>query len=410
MDTIINFHFKRLTKTLIFLLPCFLCIYSQASLLPPLPLIPDLLSFLDLRLALIYPIIQTFKDTITSDPLGITSTWVGSDVCNYTGFYCDHPPDNESATALASIDLNSFGLEAPTLDGFLDRLPDLALFHANSNKFSGSLPGKLAKLPFLYELDVSNNKFSGPFPQEILQMSGLSFLDIRYNFFSGPVPPQLFLLKLQILFLNNNNFGQTLPDTLGSTPARYITLANNKFTGPIPSSIGKASATLQEVLFLNNLLSGCLPYELGFLKEATVIDASNNLLTGPLPPSLGCLGKIEQLNFAGNLLYGQVPEVLCAAGSLVKLSLSNNYFTLVGPLCKNLVDSGVLDVTRNCIPNLPNQRSAAECASFSSRPRTCPRPSTFNTIPCKVKPMSNPETRTKKNSVTYSALERHRVP
>ncbi|XP_044488970.1 uncharacterized protein At4g06744-like [Mangifera indica] len=399
-----------MTKTLIFLLPFFLCVYSQ--LLPPLPLIPDLLSFLDIRLGLVYPIIQAFKDTITSDPLGITGTWAGSDVCNYTGFYCDHPPDNESATALASVDLNGFGLEAPTLDGFLDQLPDLALFHANSNKFSGSLPAKLAEIPFLYELDVSNNKFSGPFPQEILQMNGLSFLDIRYNFFSGPLPSQLFLLKLEILFLNNNNFGQTLPNTLGSTTARYLTLANNKFTGPIPRSIGMAAATLQEVLFLNNLLTGCLPYELGFLKEATVIDASNNLLTGPLPCSLGCLGKIEQLNFAGNLLYGQIPEVLCTVGSLVNLSLSNNYFTKVGALCKRLVNSGVLDVTRNCIPNLPNQRSAAECASFFSRPRNCPRPSTFNIIPCKAKPplMGNPQTRTKKNSVAYGALERQSVP
>ncbi|XP_044508088.1 uncharacterized protein At4g06744-like [Mangifera indica] len=410
MDIIFNFHFKCFTKTLIFLLPCFLCVYSQTSLLPPLPLIPDLLSFLDIRLALIYPIIQTFKDTITSDPLGITSTWVGSDVCNYTGFYCDHPPDNESAIALASIDLNGFRLEAPTLDGFLDRLPDLALFHANTNQFAGSLPEKLSKLPFLYELDVSNNKLSGSFPQEILQMSSLSFLDLRYNFFSGPVPPGIFLLKLEILFLNNNNFWGNLPDSLGSTPARYLTLANNKFTGPIPRTIGSAASTLQEVLFLNNLLSGCLPYELGFLKEATVIDASHNLLTGPLPLSLGCLRKIEQLNFAGNLLYGEVPEVLCTVGNLLNLSLSNNYFTKVGPSCKKLINSGILDVTSNCIADLPNQRSAKECAAFTSRPRNCSRPETFKAIPCNVTPVSNPQTRGKKNSVAYGALVRHRVP
>lgn len=380
MDIIISF--KQFTKTFIFLLPCFLCVYGEKN-----SQISQ--SFADQRLALVYPIIQNIKNSITSDPLNITHTWVGSDICNYTGFYCDHPPYNESVTAVASIDFNGFGLEAPTLEGFIDQLPDLALFHANSNKFSGALPEKLATLPFLYELDMSNNKFSGPFPQEILRMSGLSFLDIRYNFFSGSIPPQIFLLNLDVLFLNNDDFIRTLPDTLGSTPSRYLSLANSHFTGPIPSSIGNASSTLQEVLFMNNLLTSCLPYELGLLKEATVIDASDNFLTGPLPFSLGCLEKIEQLNFAGNLLYGQVPEVLCAVGNLQNLSLSNNFFPEVGELCMKLIENGVLDVRRNCIPNLPYQRSSAECASFFMRPRDCPRPSTFNIVPCNVTPMDN---------------------
>lgn len=51
---------------------------------------------------------------------------------------------------------------------------------------------------------------------------------------------------------------------------------------------------------------GCLPYEIGLLKKATVFDVGNNLLTGPLPCSLACLESIEQLNFAGNYLYGEV--------------------------------------------------------------------------------------------------------
>lgn len=143
----------------IILIPCFIggviCTDSESSsILPPLiplpplpplvplpplpPLIPQLLNFADQRLALVYPIIMTFRNMIISDPLGITKTWVGSDICNYKGFYCDNPPDNKSATTLASIDFNGFQLSAPTLDGFIDQLPDLALFHANSNNFSGS--------------------------------------------------------------------------------------------------------------------------------------------------------------------------------------------------------------------------------------------------------------------------------
>ncbi|KAF7830597.1 LRR receptor-like serine/threonine-protein kinase FLS2 [Senna tora] len=323
---------------------------------PTLPLQTDDLVFADQRLQVVYSVIQKFKSIITSDPLGVTKSWVGSDICKYKGFYCDSPPDNISAIALASIDFNGFQLAAPTLDGFIDQLPDIALFHANSNNFTGTISPKIANLPYLYELDVSNNQLSGPFPMSVLGMDTLTFLDIRFNFFSGAVPPQIFTQNLDALFINNNDFTKTLPDNLGSTHILYLTLANNKFMGPIPRSLPKALSTLSEVILLNNQLTGCLPYEIGLLEEATVLDAGNNQLTGPLPMSLGCLYKVELLNLAGNLLYGMVPEVVCGLQNLVNLSLSDNYFTHVGPLCRSLIERGVLDVSNNCIPDLPFQR------------------------------------------------------
>ncbi|KAL1359548.1 hypothetical protein HN51_004865 [Arachis hypogaea] len=379
--------------------------------------IPDILGFLDERLALIFPIIQAFKTTITSDPLGITSTWSGPNICNYTGFYCDNPPDNKTAVTVASIDFNGFQLSAPSLDGFIDQLSDLAIFHANSNNFSGTISPNVAKLKFLYELDLSNNLLSGVFPVSVLNMPTLSFLDIRYNLFSGTVPPSIFTQALDVLFLNNNNFALTLPNNLGDTKALYLTLANNKFTGPIPRSIRKASATLTEVLFLNNLLTGCLPYEIGFLKKATLFDAGNNLLTGPLPSSLGCLESVEQLNLARNQLYGQIPEVVCALGNLANLSLSYNYFTKVGPLCRNMIKKGVADVRKNCISGLPNQRSAQECFAFFLSRRSCGNPAWFNFLPCKIPPWKKPNsesnstvtTTTKRNLLSYSAPFRNRL-
>ncbi|TKY59052.1 hypothetical protein E2542_SST16128 [Spatholobus suberectus] len=373
------------------------------------PLVPDILNFLDRRLAQVFPIIQTFKNTITSDPFGVTTTWVGPNICNYTGFYCDNPPDNLTAITIASIDFNGFQLFAPTLDGFIDQLPDLALFHANTNKFSGTISPKIAGLKFLYELDLSNNLLSGVFPTSVLNIPSLSFLDIRYNFFTGTVPPQIFVQTLDVLFLNNNNFMLTLPNNLGDTPVVYLTLANNKFTGPIPRSIRKASSTLIEVLLLNNLLTGCLPYEIGFLGNVTLFDAGGNLLTGPIPWSFGCLKKVEQLNLARNFLYGQVPEVVCALGNLANLSLSYNYFTRVGPLCKKLIQRGVLDVRKNCIFGLPDQRSVKECMAFFLIPRSCSLPaSSFNIMPCEIH-RTKPRERTRRHLLSYSALSRNRV-
>ncbi|KAK9748346.1 hypothetical protein RND81_02G051300 [Saponaria officinalis] len=350
---------------------------------PQLPSIPSTLIFADLKLALVYPVIQKFKAIITSDPLGITATWSGSDICTYKGFFCDSPPSNTSATAIASIDFNGYGLSAPTLDGFIDQFPDLALFHANSNNFGGIVSPNIAKLPYLYELDLSNNKFSGAFPMAVVGMESLTFLDIRFNLFTGSVPPAIFTQNLDVLFLNDNIFVSTLPDTLVTTQILYLTLANNKFTGPLPRDIATALSGLAEVLLLNNKLTGCLPYELGFLNQVTVFDISNNLLTGPLPFSIACLQNIEVLDFSSNLLYGMVPDLICQLPNLGKVSLANNYFTQIGPMCRRLMQRGVLDVSNNCIPGLPFQRSIIECTTFFVVPKVCPYMETYKIFPCK---------------------------
>ncbi|KAK9109277.1 hypothetical protein Sjap_017337 [Stephania japonica] len=389
---------------------------------PQQPPAPPPLIFLDERLAVVYPVIQTFKKLITSDPFNVTATWVGSDICSYKGFFCESPPDNQSATALASIDFNGFQLSAPSLDGFLDKLPDLALFHANSNFFAGTISPRIANLRYLYELDISNNKLTGQFPPALLMPNNITFLDIRYNLFSGSVPSQIFMKPLDVLFINNNNFIQSLPESLGATTVLYLTLANNNFSGPIPRSIGQASSTLLEILLLNNRLSGCLPYEIGYLKQLTVFDVGFNQLTGPIPCSFACLDKLEQLNLAGNMFYGAVPELLCMVTSVTNLSLSDNYFTFVGPFCKALVKQGVLDLRNNCVLGLPFQRSALECANFFSHPRGCGHPSWFTFVPCKVqhnwgrsggsgvrddRPLRG--NFGKMRSPSYAALEKHRT-
>lgn len=121
------------------------------------------------------------------------------------------------------------------------------------------------------------------------------------------------------------------------------------------------------------------------------------------------------LNFAGNLLYGKIPEQICAVGSLVNFSLFDNYFTSVGPECRKIIKSGVLDVRKNCIRGLPEQRSAEECDSFFLKPRSCLHPSWFTFMPCEVQPSSESDgdppvrRRTKRKLVSYAALSRHRL-
>lgn len=142
-------------------------------------------------------------------------------------------------------------------------------------------------------------------------------------------------------------------------------------------------------MFLNNHLSGCLPYEIGFLKKATVFDIAANKITGTIPKSFGCLKKIEQLNLANNLLYGEVPEVVCRLPRLLNLTLAGNYFTSLPYACKKLIKRNSLDVRNNCFPGLPKQRSRAECYKFECTHKTCP---VHNYVPCKLPCDSQPAT------------------
>ncbi|GFY93786.1 leucine-rich repeat (LRR) family protein [Actinidia rufa] len=364
-------------------------------------------------------VIKNFKKRITSDPQGITKTWKGNKLCidpsAYKGFLCGQIKD-DNRKRVAGVKFNGFNLNGNPLNfsGFIDGLNDLVFFHVNSNNFSGKIPSEIVRLPYFYEFDLSNNNLTGGFPTSVLSATNLTFLDLRFNFLTGPIPPEAFKLDLDVLFLNNNQFTGPIPQTLGRSSALYITLANNKLTGPIPKSIGQAKDRLVEVLFLNNKLSGCLPFEIGLLKIATVFDASKNQLTGTIPLSFGCLAKMQQLNLSSNLLYGVVPESLCKLKNLYQLTLTDNYFTQVGKECRKLIKRKVLDVSMNCIRDLPSQKTTAQCAHFFSVKRSCPDQQSMSLVPCHIDYSASEETSDEEPapvpspSRSYAALERPR--
>jgi hypothetical protein len=175
------------------------------------------------------------KRNITYDPQNFTGTWVGNNYCLFKGFYCDTVPDL-NITGLAGILFNGarFGGRFLNFYRFIRNLPDIAIFHANSNNFSGVINRNLNQLRYFYELDLSNNKFLGGFPSSVIGATNLTFVDLRFNTYRGSVPPSLFNVDTDVLFINNNGFNQSIPAaTFGNTPALFLTLANNKFTGTV---------------------------------------------------------------------------------------------------------------------------------------------------------------------------------
>uniref|UniRef100_A0A0E0NHS9 Leucine-rich repeat-containing N-terminal plant-type domain-containing protein n=1 Tax=Oryza rufipogon TaxID=4529 RepID=A0A0E0NHS9_ORYRU len=343
------------------------------------------------RLYRSYLVIQRFKHTITCDPKNITATWTGYDICgktSYRGFYCtttSYGQDKKQLTITAVV-FDGFGLCAPKLQGFVDKLPDVALFQADSNCFGGDIPF-LGGLAYKYKFNIVGRKdgeahFSYDEAKYPIVTAMINIGGIKINLMVSRSGSQKRVgmanaMTGKAMLINDNKMIGLLPANLSFSTLSYLAVANNRLTGSIPPSIAQAKDSLLELLLLNNQLSGCLPHELGMLTKAAVIDAGMNQLTGPIPSSFSCLTSVEQLNLGGNRLYGEIPDALCKlaagpAGRLANLTLSSNYFTSVGPACLSLIKDSVLNVKNNCIPGFANQRRPAECASFLSQPKTCP--------------------------------------
>ncbi|KAK3017363.1 hypothetical protein RJ639_005550 [Escallonia herrerae] len=230
----------------------------------------DKLSFENQRLRQAYIALQAWKSAIFSDPFNFTANWNGSNVCSYAGIFCSPSPSDPTVRVVAGIDLNHADI-AGYLPPELGLLTDLALFHLNSNRFCGIVPETFSRMKLLHELDVSNNRFVGPFPKVVLSLPSLKFLDLRFNEFEGPVPSKLFDKDLDAIFLNDNRFRSGIPVNLGNSPVSVLVFANNDLGGCIPGSIGKMGNTLNEIILMNDNLTGCLPAnEIGFLKQLSV--------------------------------------------------------------------------------------------------------------------------------------------
>lgn len=334
-----------------------------------------------------YTALQAWKSAIKDDPLGILTTWVGSNVCNYKGVFCANPEDDDNGESttdqiVAGIDLNHANLQG-TLVKELSLLTDITLLHLNSNRFTGTIPNTFRNLVSLTELDLSNNQFSGPFPYPTLQIPNLLYLDLRYNLFTGPIPQDLFNTKLDAIFLNNNQFSGQIPQNLGNSPASVINLANNNFNGDIPFSIGYMGPRLKEILLINNQLSGCIPQGIGIFSDLQVFDVSFNSLMGHVPDSISCLTDIEILNLGHNKLSGVLPDLVCSLKSLVNLSVAYNFFSGFSQECGQLLLRNVgFDFSTNCIPGREMQRPQPECSVIPGGGLSCLRIPSVKLLDC----------------------------
>lgn len=83
--------------------------------------------------------------------------------------------------------------------------------------------------------------------------------------------------------------------------------------------------------FSFNLLSGCLPQDIGNLKVLTGLYLSGNQLSGYIPSGVKGLIDLTYLSLATNGFQGSIPESIGSLISLESLDLSHNKFSRVIP-------------------------------------------------------------------------------
>ncbi|XP_008236898.1 PREDICTED: probable LRR receptor-like serine/threonine-protein kinase At2g16250 [Prunus mume] len=261
---------------------------------------------------------------------------------NLTGLYLSH--NNLTGTIPAS----------------LSQLSRLSVFNLSRNRLTGSIPTSFGNLRNLSVLDISGNYLSGSIPLGIGTLMKLQYLNLSSNMLTASIPAQLGDLdSLVDLDLSANILVGSVPSDLrGLRNLQRMIVADNLLSGTLPDNLFPTSTQLQVIVLRNNGFTGGLPKVLWSMAGLSLLDVSGNNFTGLLPnSSLNANATAAVFNISQNLFYGSLTPLL---GRFSVIDISGNYFQ--GGVPGYVGTSASLD--RNCLRNVKNQKTLAECSSF----------------------------------------------
>lgn len=231
---------------------------------------------------------------------------------------CSPPPP---VPPLPCSSNNSFSGTIPP--GWLP--PGLAVFNATRNRLSlppdGSLPLFAGGKASSAVVHLSDNPLNAPVPPNLGNLEGVVWLDMTRCNLSGTLPAAPLPPSLELLNLENNSIGGSIPwQQWSASGVKSLLLASNRLTGTLPTS----------------------------LPDSQLIDLSHNALSGTLPAEL--LPHLPSITFsvAHNQLTGQIPNAsLHLAKPLVWLLLSDNELTGTLPADSSLLTLRWVDLANN---------------------------------------------------------------
>ncbi|KAF8040145.1 hypothetical protein BT93_B2388 [Corymbia citriodora subsp. variegata] len=243
-------------------------------------------------------------------------------------------------------------------------ISSLVGFQFNINQLEGSLPPDLGvTLPNLVYLNVGINQFTGPIPASISNATRLMGLIIGANKFSGNVPTMEKLNQLQWISATLNHLGSGAQgdlkflESINSTGLKVLAINYNNFGGTLPESIGNLSSQLNMMSIQANRLFGKIPSSVGNLRGLELLHMGDNQFTGSIPDTVGNLIELKKFRVDMNKLTGNIPSTIGNLTELLELIMKGNNFQGTIPLsigkCQNLLG---IDLSQNNLSGIiPSQ-------------------------------------------------------
>jgi Leucine-rich repeat (LRR) protein len=172
------------------------------------------------------------------------------------------------------------------------------------NQFTGSLPPNMFNSLFnLQILIIDENQLSGPIPTSIANSTSLTSFIISQNYFVGHVPSLGKLQDLWQISMVENMLGENSTKDLefliplkNCSKLLIVDIGYNNFGGSLPNSIGNLSTQLSQQYLGGNMISGKIPMEIGNLFGLTLLDMELNQHDGVIPSTLGMFQNMQMLD------------------------------------------------------------------------------------------------------------------
>ena len=241
---------------------------------------------------------------------------------SYASFGGTIPPHLGNLSNLYYLNLSTFLMNFSVsnlnwLPG-LSYLQYLSLISVNLSKASTHWLQVVNMLPSLIELHLSGCELQNlPQTLQFVNFTSLSVLDLSYNNFNSSLIPQwLFnITGLTNLQLRSCYLKGSIPEiaigslcnlrSLDISVNYYISVEITEFFQVLP---GCSNSSLEEVDFSRNMLTGNLPYSLGYFKGLKSLLLSRNSFSGLMTANIGNLSCLEELDLSYNKMNGTILE------------------------------------------------------------------------------------------------------
>ena len=262
----------------------------------------------------------------------------------------------ESVTKLSNLKLigfsntNMYG----ELPASMADMTDLMVLYLDDCAFEGSTYAvqKLTNLTYVY---LENNQFDDTIDDSFFaNQKNLMHLDISNCSFSGSIPthvlsyPDLRVLDLSVNKLDGEFPAEAIPDDINQTNLQFLSMHTNSISGPIPTSIGMLKNLRTLDLSLNEF-SGEIPSEIGNLADLSILFLGrNNFTESPVPNWLRNIKDLTELSLKSTNLKGHIPIWFSELWRLSFLDLGeNDLFSTIPQSLNNLAFLQVLILNDN---------------------------------------------------------------